>query len=67
MCTPWVRRRSEATWWTVPLPTTVRFGSAPVAHLGSGCNGYGCVHLTHCAAQTLYDTLHVGDEVRVIG
>ncbi|MGH3514674.1 MAG: hypothetical protein ACRDRB_20735 [Pseudonocardiaceae bacterium] len=51
----------------MPLPTTVRFGSAPVAHLGSGCNGYGCVHLTHCAAQTLYDTLHVGDEVRVIG
>jgi hypothetical protein len=27
----------------------------------------GCVHLTQPAAQTFYNTLHVGDEVQVVG
>jgi lipoprotein-anchoring transpeptidase ErfK/SrfK len=27
---------------------------------------HGCVHLTHSAAQTFYNTLHVGDIVQVV-
>jgi L,D-transpeptidase catalytic domain len=27
---------------------------------------HGCVHLTHEAARTFYNTLHIGDEVQIV-
>lgn len=51
-----------------PMLYSVFFNGGDAFHEGSlTVRSNGCVHLTHRDAQTFYDTLHVGDEVQVVG
>jgi lipoprotein-anchoring transpeptidase ErfK/SrfK len=51
-----------------PMPYSVFFNGGDAFHEGSvTVRSNGCVHLTQPAAQTFYNTLHVGDEVQVVG
>jgi hypothetical protein len=48
-------------------PTRCFFNGGDAFHDGSvTVRSNGCVHLTQPAAQTFYNTLHVGDEVQVL-
>ncbi|MFL6119001.1 L,D-transpeptidase [Actinophytocola sp.] len=51
-----------------PMPYSVFFTNTGVAfHQGSlGVQSHGCVHLSHDAAVTYYNTLHPGDVVEVV-
>lgn len=51
-----------------PMPYSVFFTNTGVAfHQGSlGVQSHGCVHLSHAAAVTYYNTLHPGDVVEVV-
>ena len=50
-----------------PMPYSVFFNDGEAFHKGSvTARSHGCVHLTHRAAQTFYNTLHVGDVVQVV-
>lgn len=50
-----------------PMPYSVFFNGGDAFHQDSvTVRSNGCVHLTHSAAQTFYNTLHVGDVVQVI-
>lgn len=50
-----------------PMPYSVFFNGGEAFHEGSvAVRSHGCVHLTHRAAQTFYNTLHVDDVVQVI-
>jgi lipoprotein-anchoring transpeptidase ErfK/SrfK len=50
-----------------PMPYSVFFNGGDAFHQGSvTVRSNGCVHLTQPAAQTFYNTLHVGDEVQVV-
>ena len=50
-----------------PMPYSVFFNGGDAFHEGSvTVRSNGCVHLTQPAAQTFYNTLHVGDEVQVV-
>ena len=50
-----------------PMPYSVFFNDGEAFHKGSvTVRSHGCVHLTHRAAQTFYNTLHVGDVVQVV-
>jgi lipoprotein-anchoring transpeptidase ErfK/SrfK len=50
-----------------PMPYSVFFNGGDAFHQDSvGVPSNGCVHLTKQAAQTFYNTLHVGDVVQVV-
>jgi lipoprotein-anchoring transpeptidase ErfK/SrfK len=50
-----------------PMPYSVFFHGGDAFHEDSvTVRSNGCVHLTHSAAQTFYNTLHVGDVVQVV-
>lgn len=50
-----------------PMPYSVFFNGGDAFHEDSvSVRSNGCVHLTHSAAQTFYNTLHVGDVVQVV-
>jgi lipoprotein-anchoring transpeptidase ErfK/SrfK len=50
-----------------PMPYSVFFDGDNAFHEDSvQVPSHGCVHLTHQAAQTFYETLHIGDEVQVV-
>jgi lipoprotein-anchoring transpeptidase ErfK/SrfK len=50
-----------------PMPYSVFFNGGEAFHEDSvAARSHGCVHLTHQAAQTFYNTLHVGDVVQVV-
>jgi lipoprotein-anchoring transpeptidase ErfK/SrfK len=50
-----------------PMPYSVFFNGGDAFHEDSvTVRSNGCVHLTHRAAQTFYNTLHVGDVVQVV-
>jgi lipoprotein-anchoring transpeptidase ErfK/SrfK len=50
-----------------PMPYSVFFDGDNAFHEDSvRTPSHGCVHLTHEAARTFYNTLHVGDEVQVV-
>lgn len=51
-----------------PMPYSVFFNGGDAFHQDSvTVRSNGCVHLTQPAARTFYNTLHVGDEVQVVG
>jgi len=50
-----------------PMPYSVFFNGGDAFHQDSvRVRSNGCVHLTQQAAQTFYNTLHVGDVVQVV-
>jgi len=51
-----------------PMPYSVFFTKSGIAfHEGSlGVPSHGCIHLSHDAAVTYYNTLHPGDVVEVV-
>lgn len=50
-----------------PMPYSVFFNGGEAFHEDSvTVRSHGCVHLTRRAAQTFYNTLHVGDVVQVV-
>jgi hypothetical protein len=50
-----------------PMPYSVFFNGGDAFHEDSvTVHSNGCVHLTHSAAQTFYNTLRVGDVVQVV-
>ncbi|MGH3772449.1 MAG: L,D-transpeptidase [Pseudonocardiaceae bacterium] len=50
-----------------PMPSSVFFHGGDAFHEDSvTVRSHGCVHLTHGAAQTFYNTLQVGDVVQVV-
>jgi lipoprotein-anchoring transpeptidase ErfK/SrfK len=50
-----------------PMPYSVFFNGGEAFHEDSvEVRSNGCVHLTHSAARTFYNTLHVGDVVQVV-
>ena len=50
-----------------PMPYSVFFNGGEAFHEDSvTVRSHGCVHLTHRAAQSFYNTLHVGDVVQVV-
>ncbi len=50
-----------------PMPYSVFFNGGDAFHQDSvKVLSNGCVHLTQSAAQTFYNTLHVGDVVQVV-
>jgi len=50
-----------------PMPYSVFFNGGEAFHEGSVyVRSNGCVHLTHSAARTFYNTLQVGDVVQVV-
>jgi len=50
-----------------PMPYSVFFNGGDAFHEGSlTTRSHGCVRLTHRAAQTFYNTLHVGDVVQIV-
>jgi lipoprotein-anchoring transpeptidase ErfK/SrfK len=50
-----------------PMPYSVFFNGGDAFHQDSvTVRSNGCVHLTQPAAQTFYNTLHIGDEVQVV-
>ncbi|HEX9336983.1 MAG TPA: L,D-transpeptidase [Pseudonocardiaceae bacterium] len=51
----------------VAMPYSVFFHGGDAFHEGSlAVSSHGCVHLSHAAAVTFFDTLRVGDEVQVV-
>jgi lipoprotein-anchoring transpeptidase ErfK/SrfK len=51
-----------------PMPYSVFFNGDEAFHEGNlAVRSHGCVRLTRHAAQTFYNTLHVGDLVQVVG
>jgi hypothetical protein len=49
------------------MPYSVFFHGGDAFHEGSlAVSSHGCVHLTHAAAQTFFNTLRPGDEVQVV-
>lgn len=49
------------------MPYSVFFNGGDAFHEGSlVVSSHGCVHLSHAAAVTFFDTLRVGDEVEVV-
>jgi len=50
-----------------PMPYSVFFHGGDAFHEGSlRVSSHGCVHLSHAAAQTFFNTLRPGDEVQVV-
>ena len=50
-----------------PMPYSVFFNGDDAFHQDSvKVASNGCVHLTRQAAQTFYNTLHIGDVVQVV-
>jgi lipoprotein-anchoring transpeptidase ErfK/SrfK len=50
-----------------PMPYSVFFNGGDAFHEDNvAVSSHGCVHLGHRAAQTFYNTLHVGDVVQVV-
>jgi hypothetical protein len=50
-----------------PMPYSVFFDGGNAFHEDSvQVPSHGCVHLTHEAARTFYNTLHIGDEVQIV-
>jgi lipoprotein-anchoring transpeptidase ErfK/SrfK len=50
-----------------PMPYSVFYNGGEAFHEDSvTVRSHGCVHLAHRAAQTFYNTLHVGDVVQVV-
>lgn len=50
-----------------PMPYSVFFNGGDAFHADSvNVRSNGCVHLTWAAAQTFYNTLHIGDVVQVV-
>jgi lipoprotein-anchoring transpeptidase ErfK/SrfK len=62
-----LHHRSSSEFHNAPMPYSVFFNGGDAFDEGSVtvCSS-GCVDLTQLAAQTLYNTLHVGDEVQVL-
>jgi len=61
----------ELRHWSRPfhgwMPYSVFFNGGDAFHQGSlAISSHGCVHLSHAAAVTFFDTLRVGDEVQVV-
>ena len=61
----------ELRHWSRPfhgwMPYSVFFNGGDAFHQGSlAISSHGCVHLSHAAAVTFFDTLQVGDEVQVV-
>lgn len=51
----------------VAMPYSVFFNGGDAFHQGSlRVSSHGCVHLSHSAAATFFNTLRVGDEVQVV-
>lgn len=51
-----------------PMPFSVFFDGGIAFHEGSlSVQSHGCIHLSHDAAQTYFDSLHFGDQVSVFG
>jgi lipoprotein-anchoring transpeptidase ErfK/SrfK len=61
-------RRHSSEFHNAPMPYSVFFNGGDAFHQDSvTVRSHGCVHLTQPAARTFYNTLHVGDEVQVVG
>jgi lipoprotein-anchoring transpeptidase ErfK/SrfK len=58
----------SSVFHNAPMPYSVFFNGGDAFHEDSvKVRSNGCVHLTRSAAQTFYNTLHVGDVVQVVG
>ncbi|MBV9140848.1 MAG: L,D-transpeptidase [Pseudonocardiales bacterium] len=61
-----LHHRSSA-FHNAPMPYSVFFNGGDAFHEDSvAVRSNGCVHLTRSAAQSFYNTLHVGDVVQVV-
>jgi lipoprotein-anchoring transpeptidase ErfK/SrfK len=57
----------SSVYHNAPMPYSVFFNGGDAFHEDSvTVPSNGCVHLTQGAAQTFYNTLHVGDVVQVV-
>ncbi|MGH3866889.1 MAG: L,D-transpeptidase [Pseudonocardiaceae bacterium] len=57
----------SSVFHNAPMPYSVFFNGGDAFHEDNvRVPSNGCVHLTHSAAQTFYNTLHVGDVVQVV-
>jgi lipoprotein-anchoring transpeptidase ErfK/SrfK len=56
-----------STIYHAAMPYSVFFHGGDAFHEGSlAVSSHGCVHLSHAAASTFFNTLRVGDEVQVV-
>jgi hypothetical protein len=61
------RHHRSSLFQNAPMPYSVFFDGDNAFHEDNvRVPSHGCVHLTHDAARTFYNTLHVGDEVQVV-
>jgi lipoprotein-anchoring transpeptidase ErfK/SrfK len=57
----------SSVFHNAPMPYSVFFNGGDAFHEDSvQVRSNGCVHLTHSAAQSFYNTLRVGDVVQVV-
>jgi L,D-transpeptidase catalytic domain len=61
------RHHRSSLFQNAPMPYAVFFDGDNAFHEDNvRVPSHGCVHLTHDAARTFYNTLHLGDEVQVV-
>jgi L,D-transpeptidase catalytic domain len=61
------RHHRSSLFDEAPMPYSVFYNGDEAFHQGSlGTPSHGCVRLAQGAAQTFYNTLHVGDVVQVV-
>jgi lipoprotein-anchoring transpeptidase ErfK/SrfK len=57
-----------STQFHAPMPYSVFFYPGDAFHAdNTSVNSNGCIHLSSSSAQHFFNTLHVGDEVQIVG
>jgi lipoprotein-anchoring transpeptidase ErfK/SrfK len=61
-------RHFYSTEFDAPMPYSVFFYPGDAFHAdNTSVNSNGCIHLSSSSAQHFFNTLHVGDEVQIVG